>query len=358
MDSIENNNNDEVSLAEVKQKLKGSFLYLLSHWWKILAFAILGAVIGFFYAKSKPINYSANVSFVVEEGKSSAGGLSLLAGQFGIDLGSSGSGSGLLFGENLLLFLKSSSLTKEVLLSPYDSSKNYSLADEYANEYKLRKRWLENKKIGQLVYFPVTSSQPYSRLQDSLLLTIVSGIIKKELTVERPEKKATFINVQTSMRDELLSKFFCERLVQKATDRYVQSKTKRQKTNVDRLQKRADSIGLILNSKTFTSASDQEKVLDINPGSRTATVTAEVSLRDKMMLGTIYGEVVKNLELAKIQLMQETPTIQIVDSVEMPLKLVKTSKLVYLVIFGFFATVITVGYFLFVKGKPQKKSTV
>jgi hypothetical protein len=351
MDAIDNNT-EEVSLDEMKKKFKSTLNYLFSQWWKILIIAIIGAASGYFYAKSKPISYSANLSFVVEEGKSSSGGLSSLAGQFGIDIGSTNTGSGLLFGENLLLFLKSTSLVREVLLSPYDSSKNYSLADEYANKYKLRKRWLESEKIGKEVFFPVFVNQPFSRLQDSLLQIIGLSIIKKELVVQRPEKKATFILVQANIRDELLSKYFCERLVQKATERYVQSKIKRQKANVDRLQKRADSIGAVLNNKTFNNASDLEKVLDVNPAARTATVGAEVSSRDKMMLTTIYGEVVKNLELAKVQLIQETPTIQIVDGVELPLTIVKKSGMVYFIIGGCIGGGLIIAALLFFRKIP------
>jgi hypothetical protein len=186
-------------------------------------------------------------------------------------------------------------------------------------------------------------------LQDSLLQGIVSQILKKELSVDRPEKKATFIVVQTLMKDELLSKLYCERLVQKATEIYVQSKIKRQKINVERLQKRCDSIEAILNNKTFVNATDQEKILDINPAERRAIVSAELSSRDKIMLLNIYGEIMKNLEIAKIQLSQETPTIQIVDTVSLPLPILKISKLISIIIGGFFASLILVFYLVIKK---------
>lgn len=333
MDNVnDRQNNDEISMLEIKQKLSSLVDFFRKKWLKLLIGTMLGGILGFGYAYLQPKYFKAKLSFVVEESKSAGGSLAALAGQFGFDLGGAGS-NGLLSGENLLLFLKSNSLCKEVLLTSYDSIKNYSLADMYADEYELREKWKRSKKVGTLVYFPVNTTTKYSRLQDSLVQVLIDKILKKELKVERPEKKASFINVQVTMRNELLAKFFCERLVNKATERYIYTKTKRQKTNVDRLQKRADSIGAILNYKTFINASEMEKILDVNPGSKTTTVDAEISSREKLMLSTIYGEVVKNLEIAKVQLSQETPTIQMVDEVSLPVEVIKTSKILFMLFF-------------------------
>ena len=328
---IQIEDNNEMSLKDLFAKIKHWIFLLQKQFWKIVFAAIFGASIGYFYAYLTPTLYNAKLSFVVEEGKGANGGLASLAGQFGFDIGGGG-GTSLLSGDNILMFLKSTSLTKESLLSTFDSSTNTSLADRYADVYGYREKWANSKKVGKKIYFPPNSNLPYTRLQDSLLGVIVKKVLKKEITVDRPEKKASFIIVQSSMKDEILSKLFCLLLVQKATDRYVQSKIKRQKINVERLQRRADSIALALNNKTYSNASYQEKILDINPTERTSLVNVEVSNRDKMMLATIYGEVVKNLEIAKIQLTQDTPTIQIVDSPELPLNSTIMSKLIWLFI--------------------------
>lgn len=336
---------DEISLKEIISKIRNWITYLKSQWWKIGIAGIIGGIIGFAYAFFQPITYTAKLSFIIEDSKSSGlGGLSSLAGLAGFDLGST-SGNSLLSGENLLLFLKSSSLIKTTLLTPYDSIKNYSLADKYADVYKLRSSWANNKKIQTEVFFPVVTKQPYTRLQDSLLQVLADKIIIKELFIERPEKKAAFINVQATMRDEMLGKWFCERLVSKAIDWYIASKTTRQKINVDKLQRRSDSLGRLLNYKTFSSAIENEKILDINPAYRSSTVNAEVVGRDKLMITTIYAEVVKNLEIGKVQLNQETPTIQIVDDIDLPLKVNKTSKLIALIIGGILVAFTSIGYY-------------
>jgi len=347
------NNDDEISLKEIVQKLKNWYKYLLKQCWKIIISGLFGGIFGLGYAYLQPITYKAKLSFVVEDSKNSGGGLAALAGQFGFDF--SGAGSGTLFaGDNILLFLRSESLIRKTLLTPYNSDGNYSLADKYADAYKLRKNWEKNSKINQLIYFPSNTEVRFTRLQDSLLKVITNRIILKELLVERPEKKATFIYVSATLRDELLSKFFIERLVTEATERYVFSKTKRQKINVDRLELRADSLASILNNKVYATASESEKLLDINPALRVQAVKAEVTGRDKVLIGTIYGEVVKNLEIAKMQLSQETPTIQIIDAPTLPLRLEKTSKILSAILFAIIISFLTMIYLVFTLKSKEK----
>ena len=343
-------NSDEISLSELIQKVKGWFSFLKTQWKKILLVGFISGCIGFVFAWMQPIKYTANISFIVEEGKSnSGGGLAALAGQFGFDV-SGGAGNSIIAGDNILLYLKSESLIRATLLSPFDSSKNYSLADKYADVYSLRKSWEKNSKIGKL-YFPSNNSKGYSIKQDSLLKGIISNILLKQLSVERPEKKATFIVAQVTFNDQILAKLFCERLVYLTTEKYVDIKTTRQKNNVNKLQYRADSLEHLLNLKTYTSTESLKKLMDLNPLFRSEATSVEISGRDKMVIQTIYGEIVKNLEIARVTLNQETPVIQVVDSPYLPLKKNKTSKLISLIVGGFFGSLIFIGWLIIRQSK-------
>ncbi|MFM1858016.1 MAG: hypothetical protein RLZ05_1076 [Bacteroidota bacterium] len=334
---------DEISLKELIEKGRELFNYLINKWLVIFLAGIIGGLSGFYFAWSKPVKYTAKISFVAEEGRSSASGLASLAGQFGFDVGGS-SGGGIFAGENLLIFLKSEGLIRETLLTPMDSVSNFTLADRYAEINEFKKGWSENKLIGN-VDFSKFANGDFPRKEDSLLQVLV-GAINKELSVTRPEKKATFVEVKTSTRNELLSKLFTERLVQKGTERYVQSKIKIKAANVALLQKRADSLGALLNRNTYSAAAAQQSLVDINPALRTAPVSAEITSREKMMIATIFAEVVKNLELAKFTLQQETPVIQVVDRSYLPLQKEKESKLKGLLLGGILAGFLTVGFLL------------
>jgi len=195
--------------------------------------------------------------------------------------------------------------------------------------------------IGE-INFNGSKERVFSRLEDSLLQSIVKRILKNDLKVDKPNKKASFIEVTVEMRDESISKLFNERLVKIATDRYVDSKIKVKALNVSKLQRRADSLGALLNARTYSAATSQQSLVDLNPALKVAPVEAEISGRDKTIIATIFAEVVKNLEIAKVSLSQETPTIQLVDSPILPLKRLKTSKLFYLIVAGAIMGIITI----------------
>jgi hypothetical protein len=344
MENTFQNDAEEISLKELIQKFQAIWRFLLSKWLKIFIAGIIGAAIGLGYAFLQPIKYTAKLSFVVEDGKSAAGGLASLAGQFGFDLGGSG-GGGIFSGDNVLLFLKSEGLIRETLFTPYDEMGKITLADRYAEARKLKEDWLNDKKIGA-INFSQYSTGIMPRKEDSLLQEIILDIIESDLSVTKPDKKASFIEVKVSTRDELFSKLFTERLVKIATDHYVDSKTKTKALNVAKLQLKADSLAALLNNKTYAAASSQQSLVDANPALRTAPIASEISSREKTMAATIFAEVVKNLEISKTILNQETPVIQLVDQSTFPLPKERVGKLKSLIVGGLLAGVFIILYLL------------
>ncbi|MDO8997123.1 MAG: hypothetical protein Q7U77_10895 [Sediminibacterium sp.] len=317
---------EEFSLSGQLLGLWKLVLYALSKWRLLALAAVLGALLGLGYYFLKPVIYTAHITFVVEESKSAGGGgslMSALAGQFGVDIGGLSGTSGVLAGDNVLQLLKSRSLIKKTLLTPFTNSVNdkgtaRSLADEYARVYGLDKKWLNSRKVGRAIAFkPGVLSLP--RTEDSLLQSIVKKILEKELIIAKPDKKLGFFEMSTSMRSEQLSALFCTRLLKTTTDFYIDTKTRRLVTNVQRLQVKADSLLYALNKKTYSSADANRMLLDINPVYAAPAVNAEMSARDKIIQGTIYADIVKNLEISKTSLIQETPTVQVVDEPEFPL---------------------------------------
>lgn len=241
-------------------------------------------------------------------------------------------GGGILSGDNILLFFKSESLLREALLSDYDETGKVTLADVYADSKKWKSSWV--KKYGE-VNFAKYKNKELPRYMDSMMQKITLTILLNgEISITKPDKKASLIEVRSTMLDEKLSYLFSKYLVEIAVDKYVQSKVKVKAANVKMLQERADSLGRVLNIKTYSAASAQQSLIDMNPGIRTAPINAEINTREKSMVGTIFAEVVKNLEISKTILNQETPVIQMVDSSSLPLRRVKVSKLNSLVIGG------------------------
>lgn len=281
---------------------------------------LLAALAGALFAWKWPVTYTARLTFVIDDTKSSGGGgLAAIAGQFGFNLDGLSGASGVLAGDNVQELLKSRKLIKNTLLSPYNDKGDYSLADQYAKAYKLDKKWLKYSTNGQVIRFPV-GGKNYTRTQDSLLHEITKSIIEGQFGVAKTDKKLSFFEVNSTMRDEKLAYLFCTRMIKQGTDFFIQTKTGRMRNNVTRLQHRADSIGRILNKKTLAASSASQSLLDLNPAYTTANANVETTERDKIILSTVFSETVKNLEASKMMLAQETPTVQIVDEPEFPLK--------------------------------------
>jgi hypothetical protein len=287
---------------------------------KTLSFVLVaGALLGALSAWLWTPTYTARLTFVVDDAKSSGagGGLSALAGQFGFNLDGLGGASGVLAGDNVQELIKSQKLIKKTLLTPYDNTQ--TLADKYAAVYKLNKKWLKHSPDGKITRFPMDDKHN-TRLQDSLLHEMTTLILSGEFGIAKTDKKLGFFEVNTTMKDEKLALLFCTRMIKQSTDFFISTKTKRLRNNVERLQHRADSIGQILNRKTYSLSAANQNLLDLNPAYTNVNANVEVKERDKIVLTTIFSETVKNLEASKTMLAQETPTVQVVDEPEFPLK--------------------------------------
>ena len=333
---------EKISLVTLINSLAKSVKFLVSKWKSIFTAGFVGAAFGLFLSWYIPVSYVSKMKFVIEESGSGMGGLASLAGQFGFDINSSIKG-GLFTGENVLLFLKSEQLCRETLMTSFDSST--SLADRYAEVKQWKEKWKKKKSIGP-VDFSKFKDGNFPRLEDSLMQVIVKEIIERDLTVAKPDKKASFIEVQSIMRDEMLSKLFSERLVSIATAKYLQSKTKIKQLNIMRLQRRADSLSALLDDKSFNAAASQQELVDANPAIRTAPLSAEIATRNKTIVATIFGEVVKNLELSKTMLNQETPVIEMVDRSSLPLEKKGLKKIIGILAGGLISTFVFVIFLL------------
>jgi hypothetical protein len=295
---------------------------IINHRKQLFIFLMVGGLLGFAYSYLRPITYKTQIKFFVEDSKSAGGGLmSMVAGQIGIDVGSLMGGNSVLAGDNVLELAKSKILLQKALQTPYPNNgadSLYSLADKYAESMGWKKKWSGSKKVGYLVSFSVNKNS-FNRVEDSLWQVIFKRILEKELAVNKPDKKLGFYTIDLETRDELLSKLLSERIVQTTTNFYIEGKIGRLKKNVDRLQRRVDSIGVILNSRTYDAASaNVENQIDINLALFQPIAAAEIKSKDKAFASIIYGELLKNLELLKTALIQETPSIMIVDENKIP----------------------------------------
>ena len=287
-----------------------SFLgYLQKKWWLLLLIGLTGAGLGaIYYYRQKP-KYEAVTTFILEDKSAGGNGLSGLASQFGFNMGGLDGGS-IFSGDNILDILRSKKIVGKVLLSPVDSATNAkSLADLYVEFTGLKRRWEEKSGLVGINF----SSQKatLSPKADSLLNGIYDQLIKDNISIDRYNKKGSIIKVQVTAANDLFARLMSERLVDEAGKLYLDIRIGTSQENIRQMQRRSDSLLVLLNRKSFAAAAGQP--LDLNPAMRTAVVPVEIANRDKTVLATLYAEIIKNLEASKLLLSQQTPVIQLLD---------------------------------------------
>ena len=345
--------NDEISLKELIQKGQVWFAYFKSKWKIILLAGIIGGLLGLGYSFTKKTIYTAKLSFALEEKGTGGGNLSSLAAQFG--LGGIGGGDGGVFsGGNMIELLKSRFLIEKTLLSTVTiNGKSDLLLNRYIRFNKLDQKWAKKKNLAGLKFTNADRTK-FTLQQDSVLGVISNGLKKNNIAVAQQDKKLSIVNVVFVSTDELFAKVFSEKLIENVTDFYIETKTKKSRGNVMLLQNRADSVQRELNAALYGRAQfgDQNMGL-IRQQAAVPKLKQEMRVQ---MLGTLYGELVKNLEFAKLTLMREEPLVQIIDQPILPLPKARLGKLKAMVIggliFGFFTVL-----FLFFKKYFHSKLT-
>jgi uncharacterized membrane protein (UPF0136 family) len=318
--------------------------YLISKWIYIIALLILLVACGIFlYYRQKP-KFEAVSTFILEEKQSGLGGLSSIASQIGLDIAGAGGGS-LFAGDNILEILKSRKIIQNVLLTPIDSNSNKKLADLFIENNGWKNKWVKSERLNGINFNDVIPSYKLTLPQDSVLNLAHTQLIKNDLKVERLVKKGSMLKVSVKSSNEVFAKLFVERLIDNAKRMYVQVKTGNASINVGRMEKKADSLLRLLNSKSYQTAGSF--VIDANPGLKSIAVPLELNQRDKLVLQTLYGEVVKNLEISRISLMQQTPVIEVLDSPSFPLIDKRKSLAFFILISALVSLTLSTAFFLF-----------
>ncbi|SDA38252.1 Chain length determinant protein [Algoriphagus alkaliphilus] len=308
---------NQFTLKEVFKNLVEWFGYFLSKWKILLLAGIIGMGLGALVSIFKKPVFHAETSFVLEEGEGGGiGQMSGLASLVGVNLGSLGSTSGLFQGDNIMELYRSDRMLREALLSPFNNRQ--LLIDRFVEFQKLDQKWASKVNFSALDFS--VSREKFSVTQDSVVMEVSKLIRENQLSVSKPDRKLSIIQVSISSKDELFAKAFNEKLVEKVNSFYLETKTKKTGENLAILQTQADSVRLILDQSIGAYASATDRVPNANPLLSSATVESRKRQIDVQATGAVYQELVKNLEIAKVNHRNNSPLIQIIDSPRLPLK--------------------------------------
>jgi uncharacterized protein involved in exopolysaccharide biosynthesis len=350
---IQNTTEDEISLKELVLKIKDWYRFLLTKWLVIVAAGIIGGAIGVGYAFFTKPEYTASLSFALEDEKSGGGGLSGalgLASSLGIDLGTSAGGA--FSGANLVELMKSRNIVEKSLLNPITvNGKTQSLAQHFINFNELNKEWDTKPLLKGIVFAPDADRSKFTLQQDSILGKIYESVAGANglLSVAQKDKKISIISIDVKSTDELFSKAFTESIAQEVSSYYIEIKSKKARQNMEILQHQTDSIRAELNGAITGVAAAADNTFGLNPAMMVRKTPGTRRQVDVQANTAILTQLVTNLEMAKVSLRKETPLIQVIDRPILPLKKEKVGKLKSLILGSFLAGFLTVLVLIFKK---------
>ena len=328
---LEHTNNQELV------RLKNFFLYVRKYNYFVFASIIFGCVLGVIYSSIKKPVYTATLTFTLQEENKmgGGGGLLSLASSFGLDVGA---GSGLFSGDNIEQVFKSRKILEKTLYQNYPNT-NLTYGDFLVDILKIK---VPYKKDNSFI-----KQNNSSRLKDSLISEIYKYLGKGYLAINKPDKKYDIYEASVKCTNEEFSLNFVQQLINQVSIFYTETKIKKLKSNVDVLQGRVDSIHRALGGSLFKRA--ESTILNLNPVFQTGKVPEQLTSIDVNALGTGYGELLKNLELAKYSLLKETPLFQIVDEPKMPLHKKEYSKYFYASLGSFLFFIFSIGILICIR---------
>jgi len=288
---------------------------------------------------TQPIKYESDLLFALDEGANgdNAGGLSSLVAQFGINTG--GGGNDIFSGDNIMNILKSRRMIENVLLS----------VDTFENTPQTLINYLQKTRKGEkakklFVDFPVNvKKENLTYIEDSVLFKTYLELSKNYIVVGKPDKFLNLYEVKVITTNEKLTKVFTDKLISATTSFYIELRTQKAKATLDILEQRVAAMKGGLNSSITEHAAIQDA--NLNPAFAEAQALLQKQQVNIQVYGGAYGELFKNLEIARYQYLKEIPLLQVIDPANYPMVRIKTSKTISALIFAICSIAIT--FFIF-----------
>jgi hypothetical protein len=253
----------------------------------------------------------------------------------------SGGSGGVFEGDNILELYKSRLMIEKALLSEsVFNGKKQLLIDRYVEFNDLKKKWKGKDQINDITF--QGNPEKFNRKQDSIITDLTLLFNKQSLNVYKLDKKLNIIKVEFESHDEYFAKEFNDKLVENVNDFYIQTRTKKAYQTVNILQHQADSVKAILNHSIAGVAAATDASPNANPLLQSLRVSSQKKQVDVQVTSAVYGEIIKNLEISKINLRQETPLLQMIDQPVYPLTIERLGKIKGAVLGTFIGAILTV----------------
>lgn len=336
---------DEINFKDILLKVKEVYLLLRPHFILIVILSMLGGIGGFTYAYLTPPQYVATLTFMVDAGKSSLGSASQLASSLGFGIPGTSSTLDTKKMENLILSNKINSIAlfeKETI-----NQKTGYLANHFIDLFELRKEFVENDSLKDFTEFKSADYRKFTQKENIALNVILNKISGERGSLSAEVSKNDIITVHFTSESNIFAKYYLEHLIKALTEFYVSSSTKKEKISLDIIINREDSIKKALYAAEYNYAAYKDENLGMI---KVKGFIEELRLKRNIeILTTMFAEVIKSKEMATFAMLNKTPIFQVIDEPGLPLKMIRKSKLIFLIIGGFWGFLLTSCIIIFKK---------
>jgi uncharacterized protein involved in exopolysaccharide biosynthesis len=312
---------------------------LLKKWWLFCIVSLVFGIAGFFYARQQKSKYESNLTFILDQGNNSSGmsGALSLAAQFGFNIG--GGLNEMFSGDNILEIIKSRQIVESVFLSVDTfNTTPYTLIEFYRQ--KILKVDEQKISVASQAHFPVgITRSSLNYIQDSVLYTTYMDFVNFYLEADRPDKRLSIFSIRVTSGNEKFAKLFTDKLIHATDSFYTDICSKKERETLEILEQRVASMKGGLSSSISSKAASQDA--NLNPAFAESQVPLQKQQVNIQVYGSAYGEMFKNLELARFQYLNKIPLIQIIDHADYPMKKIKTSKSKTAILFALAGAFIT-----------------
>jgi len=330
----------EWSFSEWINKIRDIFWYLLRRWYLLILGCVAGVGISYFLYRNIKPTYTATISFVLSTESRSMGGVAGIAAQLGVDIGGNGQ-ENVFSGDNIIELFKSNKMIKQALFSLPDPQSQQNLLNQIA--------FTQFSSYKSILPFP-SDPKKFSMEQVKLFRKIIE-YVGASFTVFKKDKRLVFYYISSTSEDEKLAYYISKCMLDQTSRFFIRTKTSAAVRNLKLLQKEADSLAMVLSNTFRSTASIADRTYNINPSLMVQRSAGQVNQSKAIAIGAAYTEVMRGLEMAKMNVQKETPLFSVIDETDLPIipekvNIVKRSIVMGLLGFVLFAFILS-GYYIY-----------
>ena len=343
-ENIHNDNYDDIHLKDIILKIKSFYKEVLRYRKSIILVSMLFAAYFAYKAfTTKPV-YTATLTYMINNNDgNSLGAIKGILGQFGF-------GKSDKYNKDKIVALNKARIIVEKVIFQKTKFKNKEdfLANHIITYLDTIDRWAYIpwykrffKKENPLKGFKFTKGEPeqFSYLENSALKNIYSFIAGDPESGSAGIMKSGYnedteiLYIKTTTLNGKLSADVTNLIFDQLSEYYISKSIEKQKKTYDIVKEKKDSI--------LTELKKTERQLaafkDRNYGAYNykSTLREKELTRELHKLNLMYGEIIKNLEIADFSLKNNTPFVQVIDRPLLPLDSEKPS-LIRKIIMGLF----------------------